>query len=155
MKNLNAWKLWIESHEDVFKDLVRVYLGVGLFVKGLYFMSHRDDLNQLLGQLDNLAFSQAAIAHYIIPVHVLGGLLLAVGLLTRIAALLQIPILLGAVFYVYLPRMALIEPRQSLEFSALVLFLLALIFAFGAGRFSVDHLLWKKERSQVAAHSAA
>ena len=155
MKNLNEWKLWFQGHEDLFKDLVRMYLGVGLFVKGLYFMSHRDELNQLMGQLDNSVFSQAAIAHYVIPVHVVGGLLLAVGLLTRIAALLQIPILLGAVFYVYLPKMAMIEPRQSLEFSALVLFLLVLILAYGAGRFSVDHLLWKKEHPEVPAHSAA
>lgn len=155
MKNLNEWKLWIQNHEDVFKDLVRMYLGVGLFVKGLYFMSHRNELDQLLGQLDNAAFAQAAAAHYVIPVHIVGGLLLAIGLLTRLAALLQIPILLGAVFYVYLPQMALIDPRQNLEFSALVLFLLLLVVAFGPGRLSVDHLLGKKDHTRAPAHSAA
>ena len=155
MKNLNEWKLWLQGHEDLFRDLVRMYLGVGLFVKGLYFMSHRNELDQLLGQLDNAAFAQAAAAHYVIPVHIVGGLALAVGLLTRLAALLQIPILLGAVFYIYLPQMALIEPRQNLEFSALVLFLLVLVAAYGSGRFSVDHILGKKDHSHAPAHSAA
>lgn len=155
MKNLNEWKLWIQGHEDVFRDLVRMYLGVGLFVKGLYFMSHRSELDQLLGNIDNAAFAQAAAAHIVIPVHIVGGLLLAIGLLTRFAALLQIPILMGAVFYVYMPTMTLIDSRQSLEFSALVLFLLVLIAAFGAGRFSVDHLLEKKEHRHAPAHSAA
>jgi uncharacterized membrane protein YphA (DoxX/SURF4 family) len=155
MKNLSEWKHWIQGHEDLFRDLVRMYLGVGLFVKGLYLMSHRDELDQLLGQLDNAAFAQAAAAHYVIPVHIVGGLVLAIGLLTRLAALLQIPILLGAVFYVHLPHMALIEPRQNLEFSALVLFLLVLVVAYGAGRFSVDHLLGKKDHSNAPAHSAA
>ena len=155
MKNLNEWKLWVQNHEDVFRDLVRMYLGVGLFVKGLYFMSHRDELNQLLGQLDNASFLQAAAAHIVIPFHIVGGLLLAIGLLTRFAALLQIPILTGAVFYVYLPTMTLIDSRQSLEFSALVLFLLVLVAAYGAGRFSVDHLLGKKDHSHAPAHLAA
>ena len=155
MKNLNEWKLGLQGREDLFRDLVRVYLGVGLFVKGLYFMSHRNELDQLLGQLDNAAFAQAAAAHYVIPVHIVGGLLLAIGLLTRLAALLQIPILLGAVFYIYLPQMTLIEPRQNLEFSALVLFLLVLVVAYGSGRFSVDHILGKKDHSHAPAHSAA
>ena len=155
MKNLNDWKVWIQGHEDVFRDLVRMYLGVGLFVKGLYLMSHRNELDQLLGQLDNASFAQAAAAHYVIPVHIVGGLVLAIGLLTRLAALLQIPILLGAVFYVHLPQMALIDSRQSLEFSALVLFLLVLVVAYGAGRFSVDHLIWKKDHAHAPAHSAA
>jgi uncharacterized membrane protein YphA (DoxX/SURF4 family) len=155
MKNLNEWKIWIQNREDLFKDLVRMYLGIGLFVKGLYFMSNRDELNLLLGRLDNATFLQAAASHYVIPVHVIGGLLLAIGLLTRFAALLQIPILLGAVFYVYLPTTTLTDSRQSLEFSALVLFLLVLVVAYGAGRFSVDQLLWKKDHTHAPARLAA
>ena len=155
MKNISECRLWLHDHEDVFKDLVRVYLGIGLFIKGLYFMAHHDELNKLLDSLDTAAFAQATAAHYVIPVHIIGGLLLAAGLLTRIAALAQIPILLGAVFYVYLPRMTMIEPRQNLEFSMLVLFLLALIFVYGPGRFSVDHLLEKKGPAQLHAESSA
>jgi uncharacterized membrane protein YphA (DoxX/SURF4 family) len=155
MKSINECRLWLQSHEDLFKDLVRIYLGIGLFVKGLYFMSHHDEFNKLLETLDTTAFAQATVAHYVIPVHIIGGLLLAAGLLTRIAALAQIPILLGAVFYVYLPKMTMIEPRQNLEFSMLVLFLLALVFLYGAGRWSVDHWLTGRSREHLGTQPAS
>jgi putative oxidoreductase len=90
-------------------------------------------------------FAPAAIAHYIVPAHLVGGLLLVLGLLTRLAALVQIPILLGAVFYLHLPQLMVmnVESRQSLELSALVLFLTCLIFLHGSGRLSLDHVLDK------------
>jgi len=147
MKNINECRRWIESHMDIVIDLVRMYLGVGLFVKGIYFLMHQVELKKLLEGADNLAFGQGAVAHYIIPVHLVGGLLLAIGLLTRLAALAQIPILIGAIFYIWLP--------ENLEFSALVLFLLTLIFVYGAGRFSVDYLITRKESRQTQAHSPA
>ncbi len=155
MKNINDCRRWIESHMDIVIDLVRMYLGVGLFVKGIYFLMHQGELKKLLEGADNLAFGQGAVAHYIIPVHLVGGLLLAIGLLTRLAALAQIPILIGAIFYIWLPEVLVFEQRQNLEFSALVLFLLTLIFVYGAGRFSVDYLITRKESRQPQAHSPA
>ena len=140
---------------DIVIDLVRMYLGVGLFVKGIYFLMHQGELKKLLEGADNLAFGQGAVAHYVIPVHLVGGLLLAIGLLTRLAALAQIPILIGAIFYIWLPEVLVFEQRQNLEFSALVLFLLTLIFVYGAGRFSVDYLITRKESRQTQAHSPA
>ncbi len=123
MKNINDCKQWIQSHVDVVIDLVRMYLGVGLFVKGLYFLMHKEEMQKLLEGADNVVFAQGAVAHYVIPVHLVGGLLLAIGLLTRLAAL--------------------------------VLFLFVLIFVYGGGRFSVDHLITKKERRDLQPQSAA
>src|SRR5205814_3222940 len=99
---------------------------------------HQGELKKLLEGADNLAFAQGAVAHYVIPVHLVGGLLLAIGLLTRLAALAQMPILIGAVFYHWMPQVLVFEQRQSFEFATLVLFLLVLIFVYGAGRLSVD-----------------
>jgi len=155
MKNINECRRWIESHMDIVIDLVRMYLGIGLFVKGIYFLMHQEELTKLLKGTDNMAFGLGAVAHYVIPIHLVGGLLLAVGLLTRLAALVQMPILIGAIIYVWLPEMPFFEQRQNLEFSALVLFLLTLIFVYGAGRFSVDYLITRKESRQPQAHSAA
>ena len=155
MKNINDCKQWIQSHVDVVIDLVRMYLGVGLFVKGLYFLMHKEEMQKLLEGADNVVFAQSAVAHYVIPVHLVGGLLLAIGLLTRLAAVAQMPILIGALFYLWLPKVLLIEQRQNLEFAALVLFLLALIFVYGGGRFSVDHLITRKDRRDLQPQSAA
>jgi len=72
--------------------------------------------------------------------------MLALGLLTRVAAAVQIPILIGAL-YVHLPRLMVmnVDPqhRQNLELSALVLFLTFLVFLHGSGRFSLDHAMSK------------
>jgi uncharacterized membrane protein YphA (DoxX/SURF4 family) len=154
MNKIIQFKLWAHAHEDIFIDLVRIYLGVGLFIKGVFLMTHRQELIRLIESSGDLFIAPATVAHFVIPAHVFGGLLLAVGLLTRVAALIQLPILIGAVFWVYLPKMMLPEPRQNLEFSALVLFLLILIVLFGPGRWSVDHLLSRKEQPGLEPQTA-
>src|SRR6185295_2854788 len=126
MNSIEQWRNWIKSHADMVIDVMRIYLGIGLVWKGLYFMEHRGELMKVMDKLGDLWFVPIAIAHYVVPVHILGGALFAIGLLTRVAALSQIPILIGAAFYVYLPDAIYFEPRQSLEFSVLVLFLLFL-----------------------------
>ncbi len=155
MKNINDCKQWVQSHVDVVIDLVRMYLGVGLFVKGIYFVMHKEEMQKLLEGADNLVFAQGAVAHYVIPVHLVGGLLLAIGLLTRLAALAQMPILVGALFYLWMPQLLFFEQRQNFEFAMLVLFLLALIFVYGGGRLSVDYLLTRKDRRDLQPQSAA
>src|SRR5436189_120150 len=146
--NLKQCKSWLHSHPDVMMDLVRIYLGVALFFKGIYFMSNRDYLLQLIDKAGTWSIAPVAIAHYIVPVHLFGGVMLAIGLLTRVAALAQLPILIGAVFYVHLPALTLmsVEPRQNLELSALVLFLTCLVGLHGSGRFSVDHVISKGDQ---------
>ncbi len=145
--NINACKQWVDSHRDVFIDLIRIYLGAGLFLKALYLMSHREELAALMQETENLWFAPLSVLHYVIPAHLIGGVLLALGLLTRIAALAQIPILIGAIFFVHLPNMREVLPRQDLEFSALVLFLLIVILVHGAGRWSLDHVLARRVKA--------
>lgn len=135
---------WIDEHRDVVFDLLRIYLGIGLFVKGLQFISDREFLTRALRESGAVEFKfdfiATFLAHYIPLAHIGGGLLLAVGLLTRVAALFQLPILVGAAFFVY-GRDGLFSHNQEFQFTALVLFLLVLILIHGAGRLSVDHYL--------------
>ena len=142
---LKEFTSWAEARSDVFFDLVRIYLGVGLFIKAIYFIRERDYLTQTLEEAGNLWIVPAAVAHYVILAHLAGGISLALGFLTRVGALIQIPVLLGAVFYVHLPTVASIEERQYVEFSALVLFLLTLIFLHGSGPLSVDARMSRSE----------
>ncbi len=146
MNKLEQYKTWLRAHEDIFIDLVRIYLGCGLFVKAFYLMGNRDYLLEAISDTGGSWFGPAVIAQYVITAHLIGGAMLALGLVTRLAALMQLPVLLGAVFAVYLPRMASMEPRQNLEYAALVCFLLALFSVFGAGRFSVDSMIARKWR---------
>lgn len=134
---------WISDNREVVLDLVRIYLGIGLFVRGILFISEAQGIETLV-DLSEFSVASAGIVHYVSFVHLLGGLMLAAGLLTRLAALLQIPILVGAVFLVHLQE-GLLSPSQSLEFSALVLFLLVVVFVFGPGPWSADRYVFERE----------
>lgn len=139
---------WISNHQEVVLDIVRIYLGVGLFVRGVLFISSTNGLATLV-DLSEFSLASAALVHFVTFAHLAGGLMLAFGLLTRIAALVQIPILAGAVFLVHLND-GLLSANQSLEFSALVLFLLVVVFVFGAGRWSADHYVFEMEPKMQA-----
>ncbi len=133
---LNAW---VAKQTDWLFDLIRIYLGIGLFVKAIYFINHKEYLFNLLNGAGHDWYAEAIIIHYVILAHLAGGFCMTLGILTRFAALVQIPVLAGAVFLVHLPQMKGIDPRQNLEFSALVLFLLILIFIRGGGPLALDN----------------
>ena len=117
-------------------DLVRAYLGIGLFVRGVLFVSRPELVMGYLSSNESW-FVPYAMAHYVALAHLGGGLLLAFGLATRLAAFVQLPVLCGAVFMVHSGD-TLLTAGQSLEFSALVLMLLIVYLAVGAGPLSVD-----------------
>lgn len=138
---------WLRPGPALGYDLVRAYLGVGLFVRGVLFVSQPD---LVLGYLQDIHgwFLPYALVHFIAVAHLCGGLMLALGILTRVAAAIQIPILFGAVFFVH-SSTGLLNPGQSLEFSGLVLALLLVYLTFGSGELSVDVLLHEShERAQ-------
>ena len=139
MEKLRQWIDWAEAHPKVWLDCVRVYLGLGLFIRGVFIISNTraEFIQDLLKRMDYPWIVTVGLLHYISLAHLIGGLMLTVGLLTRIAAWVQIPILAGAVF-IHRGE-GLMSGGQSLEFSALVLFLLVTFAISGAGPVSVDN----------------
>jgi putative oxidoreductase len=119
-------------------DLLRIYLGVALLVRGAIFVAHPDSLLALVGRSGDWLWPMA-LGHYVAIAHLCGGLLLALGLATRLAAAAQIPILVGAVFFVHWND-GLLNPSQSLELAGLVLAMLICYATFGAGSLSLDEL---------------
>ena len=133
MKIFNEILEWLNTNHDLAYSIIRIFLGAALFVRGIILLSNPAAISKLAG-LNNLYWWFS----YITIIHIVAGLLLSVGLLTRIAALLQIPILAGAVFFIHLHQ-GLMSGEQSLELSVLVLVLLILYFIFGSGTMSLDH----------------
>lgn len=132
---------WADAHRDNWLDCVRIYLGLGLFARGLLLITNSSpgffvDLMQRSGQS---WLTSGILLHYVMVAHFVGGLLLTIGFLTRIAAAIQIPILFGAVFFIH-RQDGLFALGQSLEFSALVLFMLVLFTIAGAGKLSLDYV---------------
>ena len=150
MNKMQMCKMWLREHADLFPDLVRIYLGCGLVVKAFFLMNHRDYLQQMIGNSDASWMGGATIAQYVILAHLFGGAMLALGMVTRLAALAQLPVVFGAIFALYLPLYANVEPRQQLEYTGLVAFLLALFSVFGAGRLSLDYYITRQSREVPA-----
>ena len=148
MQRLNAFASWAKSRRELWLDCVRIYLGLGLLARGLLLITNTSTgyMIDLLQRTNQPWLLTGAMLHYVMLAHFAGGVLLTLGFLTRIAALVQIPILAGAVFLVH-RKDGLFAMGQSLEFSALVLFLLVVIFVSGAGKLSVDYATFGAGRS--------
>jgi uncharacterized membrane protein YphA (DoxX/SURF4 family) len=134
-------KAWWQD-PSVGLDLIRIYLGIGLMVRGGMFISQPEVLLDFLKRTHSWLLP-LALSQYVVTAHLCGGILLALGLGTRLAAAVQIPPLLGAVLFVHLHD-GLLTAGQSLEFAALVLAMLTAFSVFGAGRVSLDSWITKR-----------
>jgi uncharacterized membrane protein YphA (DoxX/SURF4 family) len=148
MNLLHRIEYWGEHHHPKWLDLVRIALGIFLCYKGVQFMRNTGVLIDLMS--DKMSFGQftlVLLSHYIVFAHIMGGFLLALGLLTRFACLIQIPILLGAIVFVNAaPDM--MQPFSELIVSIVVLLLLIYFLIAGNGPWSFD---WFVEREKQEA----
>lgn len=129
---------WGNSHRPGFLDILRVALGIFITYKGLYFITHMHELEMTTSGI-NMYFAGVVLAHYVIFAHICGGPLIVFGAFTRIVCLIQVPILIGAVFMVNAPKGFLsIGQHMELWLSVVVLVGLIMFMVFGAGRYSID-----------------
>lgn len=144
MGTLQRLHYWTLAHQPGWLVVIRVGLGICLFIKGISFLPDVDKLEGAIqGSILDLYSGWLAIG--ITWLHLLGGLLIIVGLFTRWIILLQIPVLMGAVFLVNL-RNGLFNTNTELLFSAIILLLLILFLIEGGGPFSLDRYFKKHPR---------
>ncbi len=124
--------------QPLWLTIIRIVLGFILFWKGINFIRDSSVLQSMLqktgvGMFDkNSGFLAFAITY----INLLGGLFIAVGLFTRTTSIIQIPLLLGAVFLVNMKSAN--NSGFELVLSIIVLVLL-FIFAFkGSSALSAD-----------------
>ena len=142
-KLINSIK-WLDNNQNLAYSLIRVFLGIALFVRGWIFFADPGTVTELAREETLFMWFS-----YVTLGHLLGGLFLMVGLQTRLAALLQVPILFGAVFIVHADQ-NLAAVGQSLELSVMVLILLIVYTLFGSGSFSLDNYLTLKRTENKA-----
>jgi len=65
-------------------DALRIYLGVALMIKGIYFITNMSELEAQLGA--GFGQEQNLIAWSVVFAHVVGGASLALGFMSRVAA---------------------------------------------------------------------
>jgi uncharacterized membrane protein YphA (DoxX/SURF4 family) len=149
MSIITSVERWGNSHRPGFLDFFRILLGCFITYKGMYFVVHMDALEMTASGV-NVYFAGMTVAHYVVFAHILGGPLIVFGLFTRIVSLMQLPVLIGAVFMVNYPKGFLsIGQHMELWVSIVVLLGLIVFIVFGAGKFSIDA---KRRRELEAAH---
>ncbi|MES2544187.1 MAG: DoxX family protein [Bacteroidota bacterium] len=125
---------WANSHSYHAVDFLRMALGVFLFMKGVSFITDSRAFEDVVAPVSNFMGGMFAF-HYIASAHILGGIMIFFGLLTRWAIIAQLPILLGAVIVNFIGVMNV----QNLIISFLT-FCIALFFLYyGSGRNSADY----------------
>lgn len=139
-------EVWGDTHHPKWLDGLRIALGIVIFLKGVTFLADTDSVRRLIEEsrlaiANGISLFSLVGVHYVAFAHLVGGLLIAVGLVTRIAIAFQLPVLIGAVFFVNITR-GLTPLNSELWLSVLVLMLLILFFIIGSGRFSLDE--WMK-----------
>ena len=129
---------WGNSHRPGWLDFFRIVLGCYITYKGFAFLNNIENLEMSIQGM-NMAYTGTSIAHYVVFAHVLGGPLIALGLLTRIMCAIQLPILIGAVIWINAPKGFMsLGNHMELEISIAVLIGLITFIVFGAGKFSID-----------------
>lgn len=132
---------WGDTHHPRWLDYLRVGLGIVIFAKGISFISDTDAVATLISKT-NFQLSIWSAVHYVAFAHLVGGIFIMLGLVTRFAALVQIPILIGAVFFVNITN-GFSFINSEFWLSLFVLLLLILYMIVGSGKFSLDQEMRK------------
>lgn len=150
MNLLQRLEHWGETHHPKWIDIGRFALGIFLCFKGVEFLENMSTLliPRMSDRFSGGSFSLLLISHYIAFAHLLGGFLLAIGLLTRFACIIQIPVLLGAVIFINSPS-GIFQPFSEWSLSLVVLIGLIYFLIAGNGPWSMDYLIEKERRERM------
>ncbi|MBS7233006.1 DoxX family protein [Flavobacterium psychroterrae] len=134
MENVKSLNKWANSHTYLPVDLVRIALGVFLFMKGVWFVTNIQYLHDLISPIDQYGGGMFLL-HYIAPAHMIGGIMIVFGLLTRWAIAAQLPILFGAILINFMGHMH----SESLILAIIVLIACVFFLFYGSGKHSADY----------------
>ncbi len=135
---------WGNAHHPALLDLLRFLLGMFLFLKGFAFMQNMAYLKWILETQVAVNLSPVMIKtlmFYVAFIHMAGGLLVMLGLITRLASLLQLPVVLAAIFTIGIFRSPFNADLWLSIFTSVLLFVFTII---GSGPLSLDRYLQDK-----------
>ena len=147
MNILQRFEQWGDNHHPKWLDIIRIILGIFLCYKGIDFLQNMGSLMSIMSnkvQFNSLMF--IVLGHYVVFAHIIGGILLIIGLFTRFACLIQIPILLVAVLFINTGS-NMMRPYSEFFLSIVVLLLLIYFLIVGNGPWSFK-LAEEKKRDQ-------
>jgi putative oxidoreductase len=134
---------WGDDHHPRWFVVIRVALGLCLFAKGIAFMSNNSLLKEMFTGT-SLSDTSGWLPILITWINLLGGLFLALGLQTRLVAMLELPIVVGAIVVINVQK-TLFAPQSELGLAFLTLILLVFFIVEGGGPLSLDGY-WSKNK---------
>jgi len=138
MTTLQQIRDWGTTHHPRWLVIVRVAVGLFLFAKGITFMHNATLLDRLLYGSESFAENQTHWLPILITwANLLTGTLLIIGLWTRLMALLQLPILIGAITFINSQRGGPV-PETEMILAILTLLLMIFFLVEGSGPLSLD-----------------
>ena len=135
------------ANNPVWMDGLRILLGLFLLIKGVMFLEYSSDVFYIFSSSQDLIDTKRAAALTSV-VHIVGGAMIAFGCLTRLALLLQFPILIGAVMIVN-PQRGIGMENTELWLSLVVMALLLFFMIVGPGRYSVDNKVLRQKHKPL------
>jgi putative oxidoreductase len=137
MTTMQHFQRWGATH-PLLLTILRIGLGLILTAKGINFMRDSNLLDRLLYGGESLAQNQTHWLPIIISwANLLGGFMLIIGLWTRVMALLQLPILVGAIVFINVQKSGF-APEGELAMAIGALILAIFFLLEGSGRYSAD-----------------
>jgi putative oxidoreductase len=134
MDILHRFEYWGDHHHPKWVDIIRIALGIFLCYKGIDFLRNTSLLISLMSSgRDNFgSFLTVFLAHVIPFIHIVGGIMLVLGMFTRFACLIQIPVLIGAIIFIKMANNVFL-PYSELLVTITVLLLLFYFLIAGNG----------------------
>jgi putative oxidoreductase len=141
MNLIHKIERWGDSHHPKFLDIIRIALGIFLLLKGLGFMDNTASLKSIIENRADIDVSPVllmALVYYVTFVHLVGGTLIALGIMTRFSSLMQIPVVFGAVFFINMLQSPF---NTDLASSVTALIFLVVFAVIGSGKLSLENYL--------------
>lgn len=126
---------WANSHSKYYwYDSLRVIFGLFLVYKGNSFISDSSEFENIMASSQFISNTDVSI-QLVSGLHIVGGILITFGLLTRWAAFFQLPLLFGAIAVNYIGEMH----TTNLLISSVAFFICMFLLWFGGGKHSADY----------------
>ena len=140
MARIRELNKWANANTCIPIDILRIFLGGFLLLKGVSFIVDKKYLHEILNTVGSFG-SEMLLIHYVAMAHMAGGVMIIIGFLTRWSIWVQLPILFGAFMINFIGEFNPSDFVQSmLAFATSVLFIF-----FGSGKHSVDYYLKMQE----------
>ena len=144
---------WTNSHNPKWLALFRVALGAALLLKGVSLLNNLPDFGRLVDE-NNLSRYKDLIIDSVPWIHIAGGFLIIIGMFTRFASLIQIPVLLATILFIS-SKQGYFSIQTDLSISLGIIFLLLVFILEGSGPLSLAGYFKEEEEEEKKANASA